>query len=98
MEDSVKEEAKEQKAVTSWRKSTRIGDVEESVDVEKIANGFLISKRKSWRDKDKGYQSTEEKLFSEKNPLEKDPDAKDKSKDIKDLYTSMFGVGTPLTD
>lgn len=96
MEDKLTSSPQEQKPVTSWRKSTRVGEDEETVDVEKISNGYLICKRKSWRDKDKGYQSSEEKVFSKTNPLEKDPEAKDKSKDIKDLYTSLFGEGTPL--
>lgn len=97
MEDKLTSSPQEQKPVTSWRKSTRVGDDEETIEVEKISNGFLVTKSKNWRDKDKGYQSSNEKIFSKTNPLEGDSKAGEKKNDIKDLYKSMFGEGTPLT-
>jgi hypothetical protein len=57
---------------TTWSKEERIGDTCKSITVEKVENGFVITKYKSWQDPEKGYQSESKKIISKENPLDDD--------------------------
>jgi hypothetical protein len=96
MEDKVDGLKSKEKETKVWRKSIKIGDTEDSVEVRKISNGFLVVKNKSYKNDD-GWQYDTKEEFSKTNPLENDGDATDKPS-IKDLYTGMFGEGTDLAD
>ena len=100
MEDkmsSISEDVKKdnKKPMGRWTKATKIGDDEVEIVVDEIVNGFLITKNHSYKDKD-GYQYDSVKEFSETNPLESGKEAT-KGKSVKELYTSMFGIGESLT-
>jgi hypothetical protein len=48
----------------------RDGDTSNTITVEQIENGFLITKNKEWKDKKSEWHYECKKYYSEKNPLE----------------------------
>ena len=62
--------------VTQVRTSEGKGDkkISRTTEVEQIENGFIITERKEYKNKD-GWQYESKKYYSEKNPLEIKKDA-----------------------
>jgi hypothetical protein len=55
----------------SARKKVKTKDnVNKSVNVEEVENGFIITVEKDWRDKKDGYQSECKKYISKDNPFD----------------------------
>jgi len=53
-----------------WSKEETKDDVTKRIEVEEVENGYVISKSKSWQDKEKGYQYVCKKYISKTNPME----------------------------
>ncbi len=87
--DINESKAPEKEKVTRWSKRVTIGDETTTIEVEKIENGYLITKSRDYRDSTGAYMYETKKMFSKTNPLEaealitKDTDG---LKAIRDLF------------
>lgn len=69
-----------------WEKIIRIGDKSTSISVEKISNGYLITK--TVENYGKKYEFKQSKFFSKTNPLESEPYTKEN--ETKEALKSIF--------
>ena len=70
------------------------GNVNKSVNVEEVENGFIITVEKTWRDKKDGYQYETKKYISKENPFDTNTRKEGKNNDLGDsLEAFLNGQG-----